>query len=87
MGHDPRKAGPPPPSGAPLSAPPLSGMPGEKPAGRFGPPLEYGARRGDYDGQSLWHIAAYLPDGREAEVLKLLNDNGIEVYRAWPVRQ
>jgi hypothetical protein len=80
-GHDPRKAGPPPPSG-----PPLTGPPGGKPAGKFGPPLEYGERRDDVDGHSLWHIAAYLPDGREADVIKFLNDNGIEVYRAWPVR-
>lgn len=38
---------------------------------------------GDYD---LWHLAVYVPAGREHLLVKLLNDTGIEVYRMWPVR-
>lgn len=49
----------------------------------IGPPL-------DADGRSeaecsLHHCAVYIPEGRTAAVVKLLNDNGVGVYRMWPV--
>jgi len=53
----------------------------------IGPPLDgdghFPAGSGDY---RMWHIAAWLPDGREADVTALLADQGVEVYRMWPVR-
>lgn len=39
---------------------------------------------GDYD---IWHLAAWIPAGREADVAVLLAAQGIEVYRMWPVRE
>lgn len=50
----------------------------------FAPPLDAEGRHpeGDYD---LWHLATYIPAGREREFAKLLSDDGIEVYRMWPV--
>lgn len=35
----------------------------------------------------LWHIAAWIPAGREADVAALLAGQGIEVYRMWPVSE
>lgn len=50
-----------------------------------GPPLdEHGHHPvGDYD---MWHLAAHIPAGRERALADLLGDQGIEVYRMWPVR-
>jgi hypothetical protein len=53
----------------------------------IGPPLdEYGHHpEGDY---VLWHMAVYIPSipcGSEGKVVELLNADGIEVYRMWPV--
>jgi hypothetical protein len=47
--------------------------------------LNADGRLEDYSGHSLWHMAAYLPDGRDEEVAAFLRDHGIEVYRMWPV--
>ncbi len=33
----------------------------------------------------MWHMAAWIPQGREADVAVLLASHGIEVYRMWPV--
>jgi hypothetical protein len=60
----------------------VSGEPGQSPP--IGPPLdEHGhfPPGGDYD---LWHLAAWIPAGREAAVAELLAGQGIEVYRMWP---
>lgn len=33
----------------------------------------------------LWRFAIRVPEGREGELTKLINESGAEVYRAWPV--
>lgn len=52
------------------------------------PPLDEHGRfpdgAGDYD---LWHVAAWIPRGSEADVAVLLAGQGIEVYRMWLVRE
>jgi hypothetical protein len=50
---------------------------------RFGKLDEDGRPEGD--DHALWHIAAYLPEGREAEVAEFLAAHGIGVYRMWKV--
>lgn len=47
--------------------------------------LNADGRLEDCSGHSLWHMAAYLPDGRDEEVAVFLAAHGIEVYRMWPV--
>lgn len=51
---------------------------------QYAPPLDENRHHpeGDYD---LWHLAAYIPQGREKQFVRLLNDQGVEVYRMWPV--
>lgn len=51
------------------------------------PPLGADGHVTDAGQYAMWHIAAWLPNGRAGEVMDLLAANGIEVYRAWPVRQ
>lgn len=51
---------------------------------RFGQ-LDETGRPGD--GYTMWNIAAYLPDGREAEVSEFLFAAGIGVYRMWKVER
>lgn len=52
---------------------------------QFAPPLNADGHHpeGDYD---LWHLAVYLAAGRERDFVKLLNGEGVEVYRMWPLR-
>jgi len=49
---------------------------------RFGE-LDEDGRLVDSGNHKMWHIAAYLPRGREAEVAEFLAGHGIEVYRMW----
>lgn len=52
---------------------------------RIGPPLDrYGHFPSGYGDYKMWHIAAWLPAGRETDVAVLLTGQGIEVYRMWP---
>jgi len=52
------------------------------------PPLDehghFPAGGGHYD---MWHMAAWIPHGRETDVAVLLAGQGIEVYRMWPVSE
>jgi hypothetical protein len=62
--------------------------PADDPAPGLFPPL---GANGHHDPEhwtwNLWHMALYLPEGREALAFDLLAANGIEVYRAWPVER
>lgn len=41
---------------------------------------------GDTEGKNLWHVALYLPEAKESDVLhEIQHDTGCPVYRAWPV--
>lgn len=40
-------------------------------------------RLADHEGHDLWHMAVYLPAGREAEVAEWMAAHGIEVYRMY----
>lgn len=52
----------------------------ERQAVSFGE-LDERMRLTDSAGHSLWHVSAYLPDGREDEVAAWMTVHGIEIYR------
>ncbi|MFF0770954.1 hypothetical protein ACFYUK_18865 [Nonomuraea wenchangensis] len=35
--------------------------------------------------RKAWNFALYIPEGREGEIQRLLEENDVEVYRAWEV--
>jgi histidine triad (HIT) family protein len=41
----------------------------------------------DHGGHDLWHMSAYLPNGRENEVAEWMVVHGIEIYRMAPVSE
>lgn len=45
------------------------------------PPLDEHGHHPSRARYNMWQIAAWLPTGRESEVMELLAFNGIEVYR------
>lgn len=57
--------------------------PGARPFGQ----LDDDGRLDDHGGHDLWHIAAYIPDGREGEFCAWLAGNGVEVYRMYKPRE
>jgi hypothetical protein len=52
--------------------------------GLLAPPLAEDGRLVDADSGVMWQAFICIPGGVEAgAVVKLLNDNGIEIYRMW----
>jgi hypothetical protein len=40
-----------------------------------------------HEDHDLWHMSAYLPNGRENEVAEWMVVHGIEIYRMAPVSE
>lgn len=58
-----------------------------RPGGRPFGQLDEDGRLAGYEDHDLWHVAAYVPYGREGEFCAWLLAHGVEVYRMYKARE